>query len=114
MQAIHGYPKNVQEGNHHLVEIKSIVINNGNITIVENCTNFRKKISVTTLTGKIINGIASGSWRSSFSGGSWYYDFKKGTGNWNKTKSIFDSFDEMQLLVFKSVSKTDLKDGFIP
>ncbi len=112
VQAIHGYPDDVQDGNDHWVEVTSIKVVDNTITIVETWTNWQKSKSKTTLTGKINNGEVTGTWESSFSSGNWSYNFNTNKGQWNKTNSMFGAFRTWQPLLFKTVDRTQLKDGF--
>jgi hypothetical protein len=112
VQAIHYYPKEVKDGENHYVEVVSVEIAGNSITITEKWKNWLGQYATTTLRGQITNGQASGEWKSNYSSGTWTYDFSKQTGLWNKPKSMFDGFTEMQKLEFRIVGAGELKDGF--
>lgn len=110
VQAIHHYPKKVKDGECHYVEIVSVTASGSDITIVEQWSNWLGNKATTTLTGKINNGVATGTWKSTYSSGSWSYDFSTNSGTWNKTGSMFDRFEGREKLEFKTGSA--IKDGF--
>jgi hypothetical protein len=112
VQAIHNYPKNIQDGECHHVNVTAISINGDEIVITETWKNLRGGLSNTVLKGKLVNQQAEGTWSSSFSSGKWSYNFQSNQGKWNKTGSIFDRFSTFQILTFKIIEKDKLKDGF--
>lgn len=112
VQAIHHYPQNIQDGQCHMVKVTAIQLTNEEIILTETWSNYRGGSSTTTLKGKIVNQVAEGTWSSSFSSGKWSYDFQTGKGQWNKSGSVFGKFTGFQLLSFRIIDKSAIKDGF--
>lgn len=110
VQAIHGYPAHIDNGKCHWVPVTNLVLTGNDLTITETWHG-PMGLSTTVLTAKMINGSAKGVWASGFSSGTWSYSFIGSKGQWNKTKSVAETFDDEYSLKFRIVDKKDVKDG---
>jgi len=110
VQAIHGYPASVYQGKCHWVPVSNIELQGNQLTVTETWASPYGQ-ATTTLTGTIQNGRVSGNWASGFSSGIWSYNFGTSSGQWNKTKSMAQKFDEMYFLKFRIVPNNQLRDG---
>lgn len=114
IQAIHHYPDDIKDGQCHYVEISSIDITDGQITITEDWTDLRGNKAQTVLKGKISGDMATGNWKSTYSSGNWAINLTTGIGKWIKNKAPLQigTFDSWQKLTFLIVPNRNIKDGF--